>query len=496
MQQQQQQPGQLQQQQQFNNTAPAPHPGTGINHYSLDVTNPIPPRVEAPSFPPQRPVQPQPPLYDPSKFKPSFGIITVTDPILVQPPGVFAGPPHWTYYINVRARKTVAEVQGEKFSAVQNSVRRRFRHFVALEDRLRNVCKGAILPPRPNKHPTRAIDEATSRQSSQFALQRAAELETYLNALRLHPIAGNSVPLKLFLTLPDHIGVAWPEVSSSIFTRITEVGTSTAVKVAESTSAVISELSTEQQTIAGEDNQRILALASSEGLRIGSVVQAVPKIEGAITLVGELGNIISLNGLEMQKLANLVLTHDKELGRSFDILSSGLLRSGRRTTRLAVELGAAGQSFSMQLKLCRYERMAFLDRRSSLARRREARTEAEKRSQRLMMHQHPQHMGRYGMTDTEVIATDEFAIDAIRDADEVGRRLDCEVGRIAHIRQKQWPEDLKVMAANLKESFAERRAIWEGCHKTFMEDFSASSGSTVYGQDEDQGEDRQHRPES
>lgn len=417
----------------------------------------------------------------------------VTDPILVQAPGVFAGPPHWTYYINVRGVKPVAEAEGEVFAAVQNSVRRRFRHFVALEDRLRTQCAGAILPPRPNKHPTRAIDEATSRQSSQFALQRALELETYLNALRLHPIAGNSVPLRLFLTLPDHIGVAWPEVSSSIFTRLTEVGTSTAVKVAESTTAVISEMSSEQQTIAGEDNRRILELASSEGLRIGSVVLAVPKIEGCIAATGELGSVMGINGLEMQKLANLVQAQDKELGRPFDILSGGLLRCGRRTTRLAVELGAAGQSFSMQLKLCRNERLAFLDRRSALARRREARKEGEKRSQRIMMHQHSmQGVGRYGMSDMEAPVTDEFAIEAIRDADEVGRRLDFEVQRIAQMRQKQWPEDLKVMAANLKESCAERRAIWEACHKTFMEEFSVDSGSVVH----EQGEDLQILPET
>ena len=81
--------------------------------------------------------------------------------------------------------------------------------------------------------------------------------------------------------------------------------------------------------------------------------------------------------------------------------------------------------------------------------------------------------------------TDELAIDAFRDADEVGRRLDFEVGRIAQMRQKHWPEDLKVMAANMKESFAERRAVWEGCHKIFMEEFSTDNGSAVQGQEED-----------
>jgi len=76
-------------------------------------------------------------------------------------------------------------------------------------------------------------------------------------------------------------------------------------------------------------------------------------------------------------LSNLVVTHDKELGRPFDILSLGLLRCGRRKTRLAVELGTAAQSFSMQLNLCRYERLAFLDRRLALGRRRKTRLAVE-----------------------------------------------------------------------------------------------------------------------
>jgi hypothetical protein len=84
--------------------------------------------------------------YDPAKFRPSFGPISVTDPILVQSPGVFAGPPHWTYAVVVR---DVKKVEGQnQFSAVVSNVRRRFRHFVALEERLRAECRGAILPPR------------------------------------------------------------------------------------------------------------------------------------------------------------------------------------------------------------------------------------------------------------------------------------------------------------------------------------------------------------
>merc|ERR1740124_1356662 len=103
-----------QNQQQPNHANPGapngPTNGPGVNHYSLNSSHPNGFSFSAsngnaqngtPPLLTQRPVEDQPPLYDPSKFKPSHGVITVTDPILVQAPGVFAGPPHWTYYINV-----------------------------------------------------------------------------------------------------------------------------------------------------------------------------------------------------------------------------------------------------------------------------------------------------------------------------------------------------------------------------------------------------------
>jgi len=403
--------------------------------------------------------------YDPSKFSPCFGQISVTDPILVQSPGVFAGPPHWTYAVVVR---DVKKIEGQnQFSAVVSNVRRRFRHFVALEERLRAECRGAILPPRPNKHTTRAIDEASTRQSAQFAMQRAKELEAYLNALRLHPLAGNSQSLHMFLTLPDHLGIAWPEVSSSILTRLTEAGTSTAVKVAEGTSAVIAELNSENQIMAGEDNAEILALASSEGLRISAVLQSVPKIENAIALMSEQSQRMNAVGMELQKLVNTVLVHDKQYSAPFETLSSGLLRSGRRTNRLAIELGAANQSFTLQHKLCRYERLAFSDRRSALIRRRDARKEADKKAQKLFMNQYSlQSMGNYGKLEgygRDVAMSDEIAADSVKEADHIGHVLQCEVNRICQLRHREWSMSIRVMAANLREAHAERAAIWESC---------------------------------
>ncbi len=325
---------------------------------------------------------------------------------------------------------------------------------------------------RPNKHSTRAIDEATTRQSAQFALQRARELETYLNHLRLHPLAGKSPVLKLFLTLPDHLGIAWPEVSSSIFTRLTEAGASTAVKVAEGTSAVISDLSTENQIMAGEDHAELLALTSAEGMRIGSVLQAVPKVESAIGIMADHGDRMGDVALEMQKLVNNVLCHEKQYSVPFEVLSSGLLRCGRRKTRLTVELGAAAQAFTLQHKLCKYERLAFADRRSALVRRRDAKKEADTKAQKLVMQQHTlQSMGKFSKLDTygrEAAMSDEIAVDAIREAEEIGQTLLGEVGRIAKHRRSDWSMSLRVMAANMREAHAESSAIWEECKNTFL----------------------------
>jgi len=301
-------------------------------------------------------------------------------------------------------------------------------------------------------------------------MQRAKELETYLNALRLHPVAGNSQCLKMFLTMPDHLGVAWPEVSSSILTRLTEAGTSTAVKVAEGTSAVIAELNNENQIMAGEDNSELLALAQSEGLRISGVLQSVPKVENAVALIAEQSQRMNSNGMEIQKLVNSVLAQETEFKVPFEVLASGLLRCGRRTNRLAVELGAAAQAFTLQYKLCRYERLAFFDRRSSLIRRMDAQKEADKKSQKFAMNQYSlQSMGNTSKLDVygrDAAMAGEIAGDALRESEEIGHILQCEIGRITQIRRRDWSMSLRVMAANMREAHAERAAIWESCRNS------------------------------
>jgi hypothetical protein len=331
------------------------------------------------------------------------------------------------------------------------------------------TCLCNHLTKRPDKHAIRAFEEVSASQSSDFALQRAVELEAYLNELRMHPMAGNSSVLKLFLTLPDHIGVAWPEVSSSIITRLSEFGTSAAVKVAEGASQVLSELNSDYQAAAGEDNAEILAMASSEGLRISSVLQAVPKLEGIVFLLNEHGEKIGICGLECQKLARQDLNGDKDMSTPFDILSAGLLLSGRKMKSLAVDVGSNILPFQSQYKLCRYESMAFGDRRSALARRRDARKEADNKAQKLVSFQHSLNtMGKFGMLEKmemEAALADENAVDAVREADEIGRTLQREVRRINEVRLKEWSSNLCSIVHGFCQFSHEQVEIWENCRE-------------------------------
>ena len=245
----------------------------------------------------------------------------------------------------------------------------------------------------------------------------------------------------------------------------------------------MSELNNENQIMAGEDNSELLALASSEGLRIGSVLQGVPKIEGFVSVLSELGEKMSVSGLETQKMVNNVLAHEREYSAPFEILSSGLLRCGRRTTRLAMEMGAACQVFTLQYKLCKYERMAFADRRSALVRRRDVRVAADKKAQKIMVHQHSVHTmgdrGYMGNAERDAAMSDEIAVDSYNEAEAIGQILKCEVGRIADMRKRDWSMSLKVIAANMREAHAERASIWESCRDLFKADLNSFDGGSA-----------------
>lgn len=402
---------------------------------------------------------PQQSITKPPPVQTLYRKVTVSEPLLIQSGSGFFGKsqPYWSYQITT-------EIQNMNHPWI---VRRRFRHVVALEDRLREQCAGAILPPRPEKHATRAIEEATTLQSPEFARQRAMELELYLNLLVTHPVVWQSQAVKLFLSLQDDLGTAWPEVSANAFTRLSAVGVSATMKLAETTSVLPNK---DIEVGATEDSAEILALWSSESLRMGAVCQAVPKLEGAVTLFTQHGEVSGAVGMELNRMAKDLGDGDRELSSPIELLSNGLLRQGRRTKRLGLELSAAMAGFAHQYKLCRNEKMAFMDRKVALQRRLKERSKADMRAQQLMLHQQRmgQDLGRY---ERDASLSDEMAVSAVRDCDEIGETLKRELNRVAYERRMDWGKSVKVIASSMKEASTESIGIWESTRNQFMQAF-------------------------
>lgn len=241
-------------------------------------------------------------------------------------------------------------------------------------------------------------------------------------------MASQSGTLRFFLSLQDDLGTAWPEVSSNAITRLANAGVEAAVKTAEQWTPETD----------SEDNAELLALYSMESVRMGAVLQAVPKLEGALSLIQEHSELSGNVGMEMGRWLKPA---DGTTSEGLEIVAGALLRSGRRSKRLSLELSAACASYSQQYKLCRNERLAFSDRRAAL----------QRRSKERKMHMsHGFHSYGYPQGDM-----------AGQEADEIGRRLLSEVSRIAIDRRRDWSGSLKIIAASFKEAAAERSAIWE-----------------------------------
>jgi PX domain len=358
---------------------------------------------------------------------------------------------------------------------------------VLLLDSLSSLFSIFRIPPpapsrRPDKHATRALEEATAHQSAEFAMQRANELQAYLNQLIQHPIATGSPMLRLFLALQDDLGTAWPECSSNALTRIANAGVGAAVKVSENATLKMG------NEDVGEDNAELMALQHAESVRMGAVLQAVPKLEGAVTLVKEQSDLALSVGMEMGRAAKDVEVTDRELGQPLEILSAGLLRSGRRSKRLALEWNAAVQNFVYQYKMCRYERMAFSDRRTALQRRYKERSRADHRASALLMQQRQQqHLaaaGQFSQMAQQAVMMDTMATELSRECDAIGERLKMEVHRISLARRVDWNASTKVIASSMKEAVTERVAIWEAVRENFLQafpDYDNSSSVMVNG---------------
>jgi len=396
-------------------------------------------------------------LTKPEDVTPLYTKIAVTEPMLIQTQNfLLSSPPYWSYQVT----SSLSNNQGTWL------VRRRFRHIVALEDRLRQSCLGCILPPRPEKHATRALEEATTQQSAEFAMQRAKEMEAYLNVLAVHPVAGQSQELRLFLGLQDDIGTAWSEVSNNAFTRLGAMGAGMSMKVADSTAASIN-------AHEWEDNAELLGMCSSENLRMGAVVTAVPKLEGTAAILREQGDASGAVGMELSKVSKI--SEDLKI---CDVLSNGLLRNGRRTKRLALELSAALEPFMDQYKTVRYERWAMQDRKAALQRRSKERGRADSRAMYLAQQQRQlQASGQFGQLshlEQSAVQSDQYALGAVGEADEIGARLKSEINRIAVQRRTQWNASIKTIASSMKEASSERHAIWQSTLESFQESFPSS----------------------
>lgn len=307
-----------------------------------------------------------------------------------------------------------------------------------------------------------------------------------MNLVIQHPIAYQSQQLRMFLALQDDLGTAWPECSNNALTRLTQASVGAAVHVAEQTSATTAKLQPGHGLDeAAEDDAELLQLQSAESVRMGAVLQSVPKLEGAVTLLREHAEQTGAVGMELSRLAKEVEVTDRELGQPMEIVSSGMLRSGRRSKRLALELSAALNTFVQQYKLCRYEKAAFADRRAALVRRSKERGKADARATQLMYSQqlnrsqmmYGQQQQLYGGMDPamDAVRMDQVATDAVREADEVALRLKSEVNRVAYMRRTEWHAATKVVASAMKEAVSERVAIWTSVRESFLQAFPEES---------------------
>ena len=125
--------------------------------------------------------------------------VTVTDPTMQQSESSTFKSSFVMYTVNTKTSRP-------EFSQQSMSVKRRFKDFVALADRLRTNYKGYVVPPRPEK----SMVEGQVMQSKDFIDDRRASLEKYLQRLVVHPVIGRSKELVAFLQLDGALG-AMPE---------------------------------------------------------------------------------------------------------------------------------------------------------------------------------------------------------------------------------------------------------------------------------------------
>jgi hypothetical protein len=400
-------------------------------------------------------------------------------------------------------------------------VLRRFRHFVALEDRLRRACPGAILPPRPDK---RQMDA----QPQNFAQQRCQELTKYLNGLIQHPIAGRCrQELGFFLTFTnDDLGTAWLEVSSNALTRLkagvipktwdflggavggpnvtnSTIATTPPLTAKSSTSSMFLDGAAESMWVGGgtsrtnlsttdlsmvstaptEENAYLYTLQNYELMRLATVCQAIPKLDGGLTLLMQHKEYLASTAMELSKLSRDLLHLDQPLTLSFDVVSKAMLKSSRRKTRwLHHELKEALVPYQEEWQSVRMERAAFQDRRAALLKRYALRQHADAKAQLLVSYHQQQHTDgdaptivfeggkilKLDQLELEAAQSDEVAVEAMKYADHIGNVLIAEVARRKQIRHGEWMSSLKDIVYSMHSAHKDQVVIWEHAKNQMM----------------------------
>jgi hypothetical protein len=199
---------------------------------------------------------------------------------------------------------------------------------------------------------------------------------------------------------------------------------------------------------------------------MGAVATAVPKLEGTATILREQGDAAGAVGMELSKVSKF--SDDLKI---CDILSNGLLRHGRRTKRLALEMSAAMESFLEQYKTVRYERYAMQDRKNALQRKAKERGRADSRAMYLAQQQRQLqtagHFGQLSSLEQSAVQSDNFALGAVGEAEEIGELLKSEINRVAVQRRTEWNISMKTIASSMKEACSERHAIWQSTLEAF-----------------------------
>eukprot|EP00850_Spirogloea_muscicola_P013233 SM000088S23774 [mRNA] locus=s88:548601:552415:- [translate_table: standard] len=124
-------------------------------------------------------------------------MITVSDPQKVVDPNsslVPGGNTYFTYLVTTRI--DISESKSEEVL-----VRRRFKDFVTLADRLAEGYRGYFIPPRPDK----SVVESQVMQSKEFVEMRRLALERYLRRLAAHPVLRKAEELRIFLESPEKL---------------------------------------------------------------------------------------------------------------------------------------------------------------------------------------------------------------------------------------------------------------------------------------------------